>query len=319
MPAQRFHRDGKAITVKLNIEPGTFVYLPGQAINFDQRCELRNGQHRLLGLAISSGDDKYIEVDICTQTTDKEILALDLGTPRNLADMMTFRNGRSAVENQSVSSIGKSVAMFVSGVGSGDDSTSLLRAAASGGSNIISPEAQNEVNEVHGDGLSEASAYTRRQLQPGEVKLLLPRIEGLFYYVFGLINKEKALTFLNQLATGNDLSKGSPMLVLRKALTPDNNPRRKSQTVQPREVAFYVAKTWNAIELGQELKFLKYTIGEAITIAGMAGKLDGHHIKMAVTTGKNTKEIRQVLGKQETKPKAKAASIAGLFPTDELN
>jgi hypothetical protein len=64
------------------------------------------------------------------------------------------------------------------------------------------------------------------------------------------------------------------------------------------KVALYVVTTWNAMQLKhskQELKFLKYTLDESISLQGWQESSKPPHITMGVATGRNTREIKRLL------------------------
>lgn len=286
MPPQRTTGVNAAVELKKNIENGTFIYIPGQAVHYDEKGELRNGAHRFSALVMTNKpDDYFIEVDVATQTTTTEIEALDQCKPRQTKDILTFKHNTPAPLNMSIATIGRAALLY-------DCTRSILTAVSSGGAAITTKSDEVAYIEGHCDELTRAATFVARQ-RPNETKLLTPKIEGLMYLLFARVNESRAAECFVVLGTGAGLEACSPLLVLRNRLTlAQASGRRRAQRVTPKETAIFVAKTWNALQTQQHLKVLTYSKGEDVRIAGtpmLKKSLDG----MSIFSG--TKEMRKFL------------------------
>ena len=78
-------------------------------------------------------------------------------------------------------------------------------------------------------------------------------------YCMAAIDRDRTVNFAERLASGEDLTIGNPILILREMLLSDlSAPRRMPQ----RHQAELVIRAWNAYHAGDELRYLRGTLNE---------------------------------------------------------
>jgi hypothetical protein len=303
MPKQRDFRINSCLELKTAIEQGTFRYLPGQAIHFDNEGHLRNGQHRLLALSMADGGESepFIEVDVISGATEDEIETLDQGVPRNTADVLAMELAKRGIiidDHRVITATGRCMMLFDTLMT--NDSNTATRIgieaaiAGKGSAGVTKDQELNYIRE-HLNELIPAAKYAnrgrgdRKDEEASKVPLA-PRIAGMVYVLLArTTDQTKALAFLESLATGEKLEKGSPVLVLRNRLK-DNPPK-------PRETALLTLKAWNQFCEGKVVGQTKLAAEETVEITNMP-QTPATNIQIVYSSSKTKKALREKLNSQ---------------------
>ncbi len=205
----------------------------GDPIQIDSHGNLANGQHRLHAIIESGTTQELLIVhDVDPMAQD----AMDQGVVRNVADVLRFR---------------------------GETSTSILGGTLrilfrwqSGW--YLTPTRQQQLQLLEENPGLRNSVVTGAAV--GRQVRLQPSSAAAMHYVLSSLDEEAnadADAFFGQLMTGENLTPGSPILALRKALDKKSqryhNDRRYSMAL--------TIKAWNAYREGRQLEQLKWSPG----------------------------------------------------------
>lgn len=228
----KYARDMAAGAWKLNGEAVKFSRGPNRVI--------LDGQHRLLAI-VQSG----VTVDILVieglepQTQD----TMDSGVKRTAADVLSLSGERNA---SILAGIARRVFIWER---SGHKSVQTT----------FTPTTNNEViSTLHAfPDIRTAAEFTT---SIGRGVEMAPSMLGFCFWVLSRINAAHAATFFEGLATGANLDREDPVLVLRNKLVE----ARKSQMRTPDHVLIsYMFKAWNASRKGQRIRLLRQSPHES--------------------------------------------------------
>jgi hypothetical protein len=225
------------------MERGEWV-LNGEAIKFDEKGNLIDGQHRLKAIVESGVTIKTLVVRGLPFQVAQE--TMDDNRNRTVASILQLRG---VADHQYIATGVNMLWRFQNG-----------RMKRSGGSSYPTrPQAIAlwEANQGLKEGVRIATRLNR-QLR------IAPGVLMAFYYILSRIDDKDADFFFEKLETGEDLKaddpKTSAILVLRRWYT--NQMSRRSADRQPREhYAAVMIKAWNAYREGREIEVLNWSPG----------------------------------------------------------
>jgi hypothetical protein len=218
--------------------------LTGEAIKFNTRGELIDGQHRLEAI-IATG--KTVEILVCRNVPPEAFMELDTGANRTPADLLTVAgyNYTSGVASaiRHITSIYKVEAGTVA-------PGSLARER-------IDPETLLEYAEAHSATLIEAVQKTMSR--QAKTVLSPPSMYAALYYIFSEHNKKAADQFFQTLIDGIGYERGrqDPIYQLHRLLGQFKNDKHH------RRPNFYkcaiTIKAWNAFQMREPIGALRFT------------------------------------------------------------
>ena len=227
--------------------------LTGEAIKFNTRGELIDGQHRLEAI-IESG--KAIQILVCRNVPDEAFMELDTGGTRTPGDLLTvagydYTNGvASAIRN--ITSIYEIEAGQIG-------SSSIARKR-------VEPEVLLEYAEQHSDAL--VTAVKKTMTKQARTVCSPPALFAALYYIFAEHNKKAADQFFDTLidgigpdGQGFEMGRQDPIYQLNRLLLQFKTEKHK------RRPTFYKAaitiKAWNAFQNRDIISALRFSENEA--------------------------------------------------------
>jgi len=221
--------------------------LTGEAIKFNTRGELIDGQHRLEAIIASN---KEVEILVCRNVPAEAFMELDTGATRSPGDLLTvagydYTNGvASAI--RFITSIYKVEAGTVS-------PSSLARER-------VDPETLLEYAEAYSEALVESVRKTMSK--QARTVCSPPAMFAALYYVFAEHNKKGADQFFDTLIDGLGYEQGrhDPIYQLRRML------EQFKASKHQRRPNFYKAaitiKAWNAFQNRATISSLRFSENE---------------------------------------------------------
>lgn len=221
--------------------------LTGEAIKFNTRGELIDGQHRLEAI-IATG--KTVEILVCRNVPPEAFMELDTGATRSPGDLLTvagydYSNGvASAI--RFITSIYKVEAGTVS-------PSSLARERAA-------PETLLEYAEAYSDSLVDAVRKT--MTKQARTVCSPPAMFAALYYIFAEHNKKGADQFFDTLIDGLGYEQGrqDPIYQLRRLL--EQFKANKHQKRPNFYKAAITIKAWNAFQNRDTISSLRFSENE---------------------------------------------------------
>jgi hypothetical protein len=183
------------------MDRGDWVF-DGSPIRFNDRGQLLDGRHRLSAIVLSGKTFKFLVLrDLDTET----FKTMDTGRLRTGSDVFSIAGISNA---RNAASIVKFIYCFRNSLHSANRNSNRRL------SNSELLDYYDDLNEEGNiDGSISFAKYHHSKTRLGN----LPTFAG-FHYLFSLINKEDADTFINKLCTGVMLEGNSPINTLRNKL-----------------------------------------------------------------------------------------------------
>lgn len=214
------------------------------AIAFNGRGKLVNGQHRLAAI-IMSGTSQEMLVMEGLPTSAK--LHMDIGLKRQLSDYLQMEMGEKSTSTLAA------ILGFVSRWSSESD-------GVEGGRGHPRVDEMLTLFNADKEGYREATLIAGRT---SNTPYLVPRIRGGLYYIFARSDAESADEFFSQLNSGANLLEGSPVLILRNTLTAQQG--KQARLKSNWRVAVTI-KAWNAFQGGDSIQRLSFHGGETMPV-----------------------------------------------------
>lgn len=260
--------------------------LTGEAIKFNTKGELIDGQHRLEAV-IESG--KSVEILVCRNVPDEAFMELDTGATRTPADLLTvagydYTSGVSSAIRH-ITSIYKVEAGTIS-------PSSLARER-------VDPETLLEYAEAHSDRLVEAVKKTMSR--QAKTVLSPPSMFAALYYIFAEHNQKGAEEFFATLIDGIGYEHGKidPVYQLHRLLAQfkaDKHHRRPN---------FYKAaitiKAWNAFQNRETISALRFSENEGWP------EINRRKTRVTEAVAAKRRQKRERASKKKTAAKKKAS------------
>lgn len=218
------------------MEQGEFHFV-GDPIRFGTDGRVLDGQHRLFAVMRSGTTHEMLVIFGLDGDTQQY---MDAGKPRTTADQVGLQLGKSAA------SVWSSVVRLLVRW----DAEDLL-------SNILVPTDPEVIAFIRENDTELERAVRRAKATYSTVRGSMA-VSGAAYFQAEQIDPVRAASFWGQLATGENLSKGDPVFVLRDAMLRRRNTQRWTQV---EELAAYV-RCWNFARTGRTLSRLTLTRGE---------------------------------------------------------
>ena len=226
--------ESRVLSLAIDMEEGRFL-LNGETIIFDDDCNVIDGSHRLNAVVLSRATIKSYVVRGAIHADSFE--TIDSGGMRNGGDVL----GISGIVNAQVVSTACNW---------------LFRLKTN---NLMSRKSLNNSQFVkfHNEnpGLTESVRMATRTK-----KLCSVGIMGALHYLFAKKNAALADAFVDQLATGAELSDTDPIYHLRETFIRDAAKRHERMGAMYRMAV--TIKAWNALRNEQEVKALRWATAE---------------------------------------------------------
>jgi hypothetical protein len=213
--------------------------ITGESIKVSKNGNLLDGQHRLTAI-VKTGID--INMLVVRGLDDDAFKYIDTGRTRKASDVL----GIEGVKNPArVASMIKFIINFNRGAWSaaansdGRKSTRLTNADVS------------DYNEKNGASLADSIPYGFNK----ENRLIAGGVLASFHYIFKAINPDSADDFCHKLASGEGLTKESPIHLLRQKMLSDI---RSTRRMGPIERAALICKSWNLYRKDKQVSILKW-------------------------------------------------------------
>jgi hypothetical protein len=205
-----------------------------ELIMFNEKGELKNGQHRLNAI-IRSGIG--LNLQIIEGVNDDIFTVIDTGNTRTAGDIFAIKNIHNA---NGVSTMIKAYLQFKKG------STNIYKARAFSHAQLL--EFYNKRPDFYQEVYKKAM-----RLYNAMNKVLKPGFIGSLFCLLSDINIDLAEEFVNQLCTGDKMNPN--VKLLRKKLYDDMTSRTKMTHSDKVALVF---KTWNLMRKNETVKLLKF-------------------------------------------------------------
>ncbi|MBD2704439.1 hypothetical protein IC229_27610 [Spirosoma sp. BT702] len=209
-------------------------------IRFGESGRLMDGQHRLTAIVKSGIAQKLL---IIRNLPDKLFRVLDTGKNRSAADVLSIAGHAN---NRNVAGLVRMILSYEQGrMYSVLESTGRAHRGAIPHGEILDYVENHDVVKYYNKG----SVWYR------DCQFCRPTEWAFYYWLFGKIDEEQALAFLQSIASGLNLQEESPEYVLRKKLE-----KYKVQNIRssPVERLALVIKAWNKHRAGETVGYLLY-------------------------------------------------------------
>lgn len=219
---------------------GNWKEQTGEAIKITKSNHVADGQHRLQAI-IKANISLYFTV--FTNMDDDIISVLDSGKRRNGSDVLSIYGIKNASLVSSI--IAASNTLQNGNYGS-----------AKGGSTIATRLTNNEILEKYQkdpEYWNEVVLSTKKWYE-GCSRILTGSTIGSFYVVFGLIQNQKAINFLDQLCFGVPVH-SNVINLLRNKIIQDATSNRKMSVSHRTNL---IIKAWNYYRIAKDIKSLSY-------------------------------------------------------------
>lgn len=211
--------------------------LTTDAIGFDSKGDLINGQHRLTAI-VETG--KSVELLVGEGFDEKAFNVIDTGKMRSAGDILGV-NGFSAGVPKTA------ILRFVMGLKKGYIPVSR---AMKGGAAEDKFTNQDILDYAVRRKDKIEDAYEVSTKTTKEFKGLSPKHVGGLYWLFSNINRDQALEFFHKLATGLELKSDDPIYILRKRLMQEIQGNKKSPDV---DKLAWTTMAWNNFRSGKKV------------------------------------------------------------------
>lgn len=240
--ANRNLRPRGVLEIATAIQAGHWV-VNGETIVFDRAGNLVDGQHRLQ--AIVAGREPAVSLVVEGVERDPAWETTDTGRKRTLGDVLKRRGYK---DPNNLSSMLRFVALIERAQDSGEPSDR--------GGEVR--HRQLALLEENADDLVAALTVGRRVRDSGLVGT--PAFMGALAFHLHRTDVEEADAFFASLISGEGLTEGNPILVLRRTLISERA-KPKERRVPPVVLVALTIKAWNAWLDGREIKQLAWKRG----------------------------------------------------------
>lgn len=217
-------------------------HLTGESIKVSKSGMLLDGQHRLMAITKTG---KTAKMFVMRGLDDEAFKYIDTGRTRKASDVL----GIEGVANPArISAIVKFIINFKNGAYSNMAQNKLRNR---GSKSIITNADVSKFVAQNSDSINESIPYGFCK----ENKLLSGALLASLHYIFKGINAEDAEKFCWGLASGESISKSSPIYLLRNKLLQDIRSTRKMGRLERIGV---ICKAWNAYRKKQVLQVLRW-------------------------------------------------------------
>lgn len=208
----------------------------GEIIKISKSGAVLDGQHRLMAVVKSNTP---ISFHFAMNVEDSVFDVLDTGSSRNATDSFKVKDIKNGNTIPSIISLHTTI---ITGIRTGAQKNNKPTNAI-----LLEIYYENELFWQH-------VANKSHKWYLDFAKILSPSAMGGLYSVFHKSNTEKALSFMNQLATGLDVENRSINLLRQKLMTDKMSQKKMPVTIKHA----LIIKTWNYFILKKEVKILKY-------------------------------------------------------------
>lgn len=216
--------------------------LNGATICFNEAGDLTDGQHRLKGIIKSK---KAVESFVVRNLPPKAFHTIDTGRIRSTADIFRI-SGELDVNVLSCAS--RFIMSYEKTGGFGHKSRERVAFADLAAVLKRNPGLRDAVRASH-----EYSA---------QIKKIGPSFVAAFYYTASLVSAEETKAFFDHLFIGTDLSKGHPVLALRKLLLEQST--ETFRRTEPNKMFRLWLKTWNLWAKGEQVSTITVRADDAL-------------------------------------------------------
>lgn len=223
----------------------------GHPIVFGKSGKLLDGQHRLLAVIKSNTSQSFVIVRGVTNE-DQVFAAIDTGKIRSAADVLSK-------EGFSDSALYASVVKRIIIYGRFKDYGAITGLKRLGGMTTSSTSfvSNDQVREWAEQNDISLEISIGRHLSKQGAGIMSPTDFCFFYWLFSAIDNTCAMDFLTRLATGYNLSEGSPIAAFRRKLEVYN--RQFSRPMDSMEKLHVCIRAWNDFRLGKKVNRYNYS------------------------------------------------------------
>jgi len=215
-------------------------HLTGESIKIAEDGTLLDGQHRLLAIVNSGKPQKMLVVSGLDNDAFKFI---DTGRKRTASDVLGIQGIK---QNNAFAAMAKFIINFKKG-----KYASVAHGKTNEVRNLLTNADVSAFVEKHAKEMAES--YTFGYVK--ENKLMSKSLLSSFHFIFKDISSVEADDFCWKLASGESLTKDSPVYLLRQKLTNDIRATRKMSRV---EKLALICKTWNLYRKKTKVTMLKW-------------------------------------------------------------
>jgi hypothetical protein len=206
----------------------------GDAIRFDKKGMLADGQHRLTAI---SRQDRTFTFLIIENVDDESKRTIDTGKSRTGGDVLSIFSGVKSSAAYAISSAITKMILYKKGL-----------SLTSGGGNAkhFTNSHIDEFYKTNYIKLMESFNFIESKYSRGAT--LIPKGDALFlHFIFSEINRSDADEFMAKVLTGSGISDRSNEFMLRNILIRKS---RKQAKISPAEVLYTAIKAWNRTRKG---------------------------------------------------------------------
>lgn len=211
----------------------------GESVIFAANGDLLNGQHRLLAVIQAN---VTVPILVTIGVPAESFVAMDQGRKRSGADVLAIMG------EENFRSLSSALAIIIR-----NERGQLFNLG--GLTPSLTNEAIVEALDRHPE-IRESMDFWARQ----QSKIISKSMGAAFHYLFSRKDRQMADTFMEKLATGENLSSGDPILLLRDRILEGvgiTHGRTRAITFE------YIVRSWNAYRQGRTLKRLQLGANKA--------------------------------------------------------
>lgn len=230
--------DKNLSAILVEMERGNFK-ITGESIKFSKNGSLLDGQHRLTAISKSGIEMNML---IVRGLDDDAFKYIDTGKTRTAADVLGIEN----VKNPSrIAAMIKFIINFNRGNYFGQSSNDNR------GRTRLTNSIVSDFNQKNSEALLKSIPYGYNK----DNRLVSGAFLASFHYIFDKISPSEADDFCHKVATGENLSKESPIYLLRQRLLQDI---RSTRRMRPVEKLALICKAWNLYRKDKTVSILRW-------------------------------------------------------------
>lgn len=216
--------------------------LSPDAIAFDTRGTLINGQHRLHAVLAAGVDCEFI---VARGFHPDTFLVTDAGAKRSAADALAVARVTGA-NHKTTAATASLIVRYRSG-------------KPMSNAESVRPTTTEIMETVKNNPAIHESVIVGVKIS----RLVAPSIAAFCHLVFAEIDADSADEFFSLLESGEGLTKGHPVYTLRERLIAN---RAGIAKLRDLHTVAYIFRAWNAFRAGNELKALRWNVSDAFPV-----------------------------------------------------
>jgi hypothetical protein len=211
----------------------------GEAIKVAASGRILDGQHRLMAILEA---DTPVTMMLITGLPDEVQETMDQGLTRSFGDILKLR-GESDYYNLAAAT--RIVCVYER------DGLPFVT-----GFKQPPTVAQTSRTLDRNAGIRDSVKFSTQHRRPWMVTSAV----GALHYLFSIVSADDATDFFHRLATGENLTAGSPIYVLRERLIKEHS-NSEARTITAKIKMAFIIRAWNAYQDGETLTRLQWSAG----------------------------------------------------------